>query len=334
MSVLIIAEAGINHNGDVELAKKMVLAASFAGADIIKFQTFVAEKEVSHYVPLTEYQQKNTLGENFSSQIDMIKQYELTVGDFKALKEYCKMNHIAFLSTASEIESIKVLDSMNPDLWKIPSNEITDYPYLKLIGQFHKPVLMSTGISTLKEIHDAMGVLTKNGAGKITLLHCTSEYPAPYEEVNLRAMLTLKKELGCDVGYSDHTQGIEISLAAVALGATVIEKHFTLDKTMSGPDHKASIEVNELKQLVDSVRNIENALGDGKKKVTPSEEKNKDIVRKSIVASRKIKKGEVFTEENITTKRPGNGISPMRWEEILGIAANQDYEEDEIICGV
>lgn len=334
MGVLIIAEAGINHNGDVEIAKKMVHEARAAGADIIKFQTFVPEQEVSRYTPLTDYQYENTIGENFQNQIDMIKKYELTADQFRQIKKCCEEENIAFFSTASEMASIELLNNMGMDFWKIPSNEITDYPYLKRIAQFHKPVIMSTGISTPKEIGEAIEVLEKNGSGRITLLHCTSEYPAPYEEVNLRAMQTLKKTFGCDVGYSDHTQGIEVSIAAAALGATVIEKHFTLDKSMSGPDHKASIEANELKQLVRSVRNIEKALGDGVKRVTESEARNKDIMRKSIVASRRISKGEVLSAENLTTKRPGNGISPMQWEEILGSTANRDYEEDEMICTV
>lgn len=334
MKVLIIAEIGINHNGDIELAKRMVHEAHIAGADIVKFQTFIPEQEVSKYTPLTNYQQKNTSDEGFQNQMEMIKKYELSASQFREIQKYCEQEQITFLSTASEMTSIELLNSMNLPFWKIPSNEITDYPYLKRIGQFHKPVIMSTGISTLEEIRAALDVLEENGAGKITLLHCTSEYPAPYEEVNLHAMQTLKEEFRCDVGYSDHTQGIEVALAAVALGASVIEKHFTLDKNMSGPDHKASIDVQELKQLVTSIRHIENALGDGVKRVTASEEKNRDIVRKSIVAARKIRKGEIFSEENMTAKRPGNGISPMRWNEILGIPATKDYEEDEMICEV
>lgn len=334
MGVLIIAEAGINHNGDIEIAKEMVREASAAGADIVKFQTFISEKEVSGRTPLTDYQRKNTAGQDFQNQLDMIKKYELSASQFREIKKCCEEERITFLSTASEMDSIEFLYEMNPGFWKIPSNEITDYPYLRRIAQFHKPIIMSTGISTLEEIGAAIEVLKENGSGKITLLHCTSEYPAPYAEVNLRAMDTLRKQFGCDVGYSDHTQGIEISLAAVALGATVIEKHFTLDRNMNGPDHKASIEISELRQLVDSVRNIEKALGDGVKRVTVSEAKNKEIVRKSIVALRKIKKGEILSEENITTKRPGNGISPMRWEEILGKRADRDYEEDEMICEV
>ena len=282
MGVLIIAEVGINHNGDLAIAKEMVHEAKMAGADIVKFQTFVPEQELSQYTPLTDYQRKNTRDQDFQYQIDMIKKYELSTDEFRQIKEYCEKEKIMFLSTASELVSIETLNRMNPQLWKVPSNEITDYPYLKRIGQFHKPVIMSTGISTLEEIGAAMKVLKENGAGKITLLHCTSEYPAPYEEVNLQAMQTLKNEFGCEVGYSDHTPGIEISLAAVALGATVIEKHFTLDKNMSGPDQKASIDISELRQLVKSIRNIESALGDGIKRVTVSEAKNKED-RKSVV---------------------------------------------------
>ena len=334
MGVLIIAEVGINHNGDLTIAKEMVHEAKMAGADIVKFQTFVPEQELSLYTPLTDYQRKNTRDQDFQYQIDMIKKYELSTDEFRQIKEYCEKEKIMFLSTASELVSIETLNRMNPQLWKVPSNEITDYPYLKRIGQFHKPVIMSTGISTLEEIGAAMKVLKENGAGKITLLHCTSEYPAPYEEVNLQAMQTLKNEFGCEVGYSDHTPGIEISLAAVALGATVIEKHFTLDKNMSGPDHKASIDISELRQLVKSIRNIESALGDGIKRVTVSEAKNKEIMRKSIVARRNISKGEILSEKNITTKRPGNGISPMNWEKILGSVASRDYKEDEMICEV
>ncbi len=334
MGVLIIAEVGINHNGDLAIAKEMVHEAKMAGADIVKFQTFVPEQELSQYTPLTDYQRKNTRDQDFQYQIDMIKKYELSTDEFRQIKEYCEKEKIMFLSTASELVSIETLNRMNPQLWKVPSNEITDYPYLKRIGQFHKPVIMSTGISTLEEIGAAMKVLKENGAGKITLLHCTSEYPAPYEEVNLQAMQTLKNEFGCEVGYSDHTPGIEISLAAVALGATVIEKHFTLDKNMSGPDQKASIDISELRQLVKSIRNIESALGDGIKRVTVSEAKNKEIMRKSIVARRNISKGEILSEKNITTKRPGNGISPMNWEKILGSVASRDYKEDEMICEV
>ena len=334
MGVLIIAEVGINHNGDLAIAKEMVHEAKMAGADIVKFQTFVPEQELSQYTPLTDYQRKNTRDQDFQYQIDMIKKYELSTDEFRQIKEYCEKEKIMFLSTASELVSIETLNRMNPQLWKVPSNEITDYPYLKRIGQFHKPVIMSTGISTLEEIGAAMKVLKENGAGKITLLHCTSEYPAPYEEVNLQAMQTLKNEFGCEVGYSDHTPGIEISLAAVALGATVIEKHFTLDKNMSGPDQKASIDISELRQLVKSIRNIESALGDGIKRVTVSEAKNKEIMRKSIVARRNISKGEILSEKNITTKRPGNGMSPMNWEKILGSVASRDYKEDEMICEV
>lgn len=332
MGVIIIAEAGINHNGDIEIAKRMIHEAKMAGADIVKFQTFIPELEMSVSTPLTDYQQKNITDENFQNQLDMVKQYELSAGEFKELKNFCEKEGIMFLSTASDMESIEILASMDPDIWKIPSNEITDYPYLRRIAQFHKPVIMSTGISTMDEIADAIEVLKGNGTKEITLLHCTSEYPAPYGEVNLQVIQTLKERFGCNVGYSDHTLGTEISLAAVAFGASVIEKHFTLDKQMKGPDHKASIDTNELQQLVTSIRRIEKAFGDGIKRVTESEAKNKEIMRKSIVAQCKIKKGDMFSDKNIMVKRPGTGISPMKWESVLGKIADKDYEKDDMIC--
>jgi N,N'-diacetyllegionaminate synthase len=329
MAVKIIAEAGVNHNGDFGLAKKMVEAAHEAGADIIKFQTFVPEKLVSKYAQKAEYQKETTgAAEN---QLAMIKRLMLTDKEFVKLKEYCGEIGIEFLSTPFDIASIDFLNELGCDFWKIPSGEITNLPYLEKIAATHKPIIMSTGMCTMEEIHAAVDALNAGGAGEITLLHCTTEYPAPFEDVNLNAMDTLRKEFGLNVGYSDHTKGICVPIAAVAKGAVVIEKHFTLDRNMEGPDHKASLEPDELKEMVESIRRVEAALGTGVKEPAPSEIKNIAIARKSIVAKTDIKKGEIYTLENITTKRPGNGISPMRWHEILGTRANRDYKEDELI---
>ena len=327
----IIAEAGVNHNGSIEIAKKMVEVAKECGADAIKFQTFKAEKVISRYAPKAEYQ-KQTTGEP-DSQLEMVKKLELSFDDFVALKEYCDKLNIMFLSTPFDFESIDFLNDLGLEIFKIPSGEITNLPYLEKIGKLGKKVILSTGMADLGEIEDALDILISCGTKKenITVLHCNTEYPTPYEDVNLLAMLTIKEAFKVKVGYSDHTLGIEIPIAAVALGASVIEKHFTLDRNMQGPDHKSSLEPNELKAMVKAIRNVEKALGDGIKKPSPSEIKNKIIVRRSIVAKRNIKRGEIFNEENITVKRPATGISPMRWYEILGKTATRDYKEDEII---
>jgi N,N'-diacetyllegionaminate synthase len=329
MAVKIIAEAGVNHNGDFGLAKKMVEAAHEAGADIIKFQTFVPENLVSKYAQKAEYQKETT--DAAESQLAMIKRLMLADKEFAKLKEYCGEIGIGFLSTPFDLASVEFLNELGCDLWKIPSGEVTNLPYLEKIAATHKPVIMSTGMCTTEEIHAAVDALNAGGAGEITLLHCTTEYPAPFEDVNLNAMDTLRKEFGLKVGYSDHTKGICVPLAAVAKGAVIIEKHFTLDRNLEGPDHKASLEPKELKEMVENIRRVEAALGTGIKEPAPSEIKNMAIARKSIVAKTKIKKGEIYTTENITTKRPGSGISPMRWHEILGSRANRDYEEDELI---
>lgn len=329
---LIIAEAGVNHNGDFEIAKKLVDAAARAGADYIKFQTFKAEALVSKNAQKAEYQQTN-IKEKDSSQLNMLKKLELSERQHLDLIHYCQEKNIHFFSTAFDLESINFLKSCNLNLWKIPSGEITNYPYLKKIASFGEPVILSTGMCTMEDIEQAITVLTSNGTKKedITVLHCNTEYPTPMQDVNLKAMQTISRKLGVKVGYSDHTLGIEVPIAAVALGATIIEKHFTLDRNMEGPDHKASLEPGELKAMVKAIRNIEKALGSQEKTVTDSERKNREVARKSIVASTSIKKGDLFSETNITVKRPGSGISPMRWEYVLGQIASRDFEEDELI---
>lgn len=326
---IIIAEAGVNHNGDLELAKQMVKAAKESGADIVKFQTAKLESLVSKLAPMAEYQKKNT--GKIESQMDMLKRILLPYDDFAILARYCDEVGIQFLSTPFDIDSVEFLASLGCKLWKIPSGEITNLPYLEHVGRQKQPIILSTGMSTVNEIQEALSVLYDSGADKITLLHCTTEYPAPIETVNLRAMLTLKEKFQTDVGYSDHTMGIEIPVAAVAMGATVIEKHFTLSRNMEGPDQKASLEPQELKAMVSAIRNIELAMGDGEKKPIQSEMMNMTVARKSIIARRAIAKGEILTEENITTKRPGNGVSPMKWHEVLGTVAVRDFEEDELI---
>ena len=325
---LIIAEIGVNHNGNIDTAKKMIEVAKECGADIVKFQTFNTDALTSKFAKMAEYQKKN-MGEE-KSQKDMLKSLALSYDDFRELADYCKKVGIMFLSTPFDIGSVHFLNSLQ-DIWKIPSGEITNYPYLVEIAKTKKKIILSTGMCTMDEVEASLKVLKDNGATDITLLHCTTDYPAPLESVNLKAMLTLKEKFDCPVGYSDHTKGIEVSVAAVAMGAEVIEKHFTLDRNMPGPDHKASLEPNELKELVDAVRNVEKAIGDGNKKPTESELQNRNVARKSIVALKPIKKGELLSEDNLTTKRPGNGISPMRWNEIIGTAASRDYEEDELI---
>lgn len=329
MSTYIIAEAGVNHNGSLKLAKLMIDKAKEAGVDCIKFQSFVSKNVVSKNAFKAEYQKEQT---NINeSQLNMLRKLELSFDDFKELKKYCSLKGIEFLSTAFDFDSIDFLNSLEIRTWKIPSGEITNLPYLIKIARTNKPVILSTGMSTIDEIREAINVLKSNGCGNITLLHCTTEYPAPYEDVNLKAMLTLKKKFECEVGYSDHTKGIEVSIAAVAMGATVIEKHFTLDRNMEGPDHKASLEPDELKAMVNAIHNVEISIGSDDKKPAESEKKNIDIARKSIVAKHNIKKGQILTEENVTVKRPGNGISPMRWFEIIGKTAVRDFEEDELI---
>ena len=324
--VFIIAEAGVNHNGSLELAKKLVDKALEAGVDCIKFQTFKSENLVSMSAQMAEYQKEN-LGKD-ESQYKMLKELEISFEEFKELKEYCKEKNIMFLSTPFDLESCDFLNDLDMKIFKIPSGEITNLPYLRKINSFGKKVILSTGMANLNEIQDALNVLKDC---EVSLLHCTTEYPCPYDNVNLNAIDTLRKEFKLEVGYSDHTQRIEVPIAAVAKGATIIEKHFTLDRNMEGPDHKASLEPNELKQMVTSIRNIEKAFGNGIKEPQESEKKNIEIARKSIVAKINIKKGEIFTEHNITTKRPGSGISPMKWDCIIGKTATKDYQEDELI---
>lgn len=327
---LIIAEAGVNHNGSIEMAKQLIDAAAIAGVDYVKFQTFKAEKLVTKEAEQAEYQQRNAAD---SSQYTMLKKLELTPRQHEELVAHCKQKGVRFLSTAFDLESIEYLHSLHLGLWKIPSGEITNFPYLKKIAQYGEPVIMSTGMCSMDDVEQALNVLLEHGLTKeqITLLHCNTEYPTPMQDVNLKAMLQLRDKFGIKVGYSDHTKGIEVPIAAVALGAEVIEKHFTLDRTLPGPDHKASLEPNELKAMVDAIRNIEQALGDGQKHVSASEEKNIATARKSIVAAKDIKRGELLTEENLTTKRPGSGISPMLWEKVIGTRAIRDFAEDELI---
>lgn len=329
MRCLVIAEAGVNHNGDIELAKRLVDAAYDAGADYIKFQTFKADKLVTAKARKAKYQEKLT--GHRESQYSMLKRLELSYRNFMVLNDYCRVKEIAFLSTPFDNESIEFLDKLGMDVWKIPSGEVTNYPYLVKIAETHKPIIMSTGMCSLRDVRAAIRVLTMNDCGPITLLHCTTEYPAPYSEVNLKAVETLRSAFNLPVGYSDHTQGIVIPIAAVAMGAVVIEKHFTLDKTMDGPDHKASLNPAELKSMIEAIRCVEVALGDGVKNPTDSERRNMVIARKSIVAMIPIKDGEQFTTENITTKRPGLGINPMRWNEVIGQFAKRSFEEDELI---
>lgn len=329
MKTVILAEAGVNHNGSLNLAKKMIDIAKYCGADIVKFQTGKPENVVSKFAPKAEYQKITTRTDE--TQLNMVKQISLPMEAFSELKNYCDNKEIEFLSTPFDLESIDYLNDIGMKIWKIPSGEVTNLPYLIKIAKTRKPVIMSTGMCNMREINEAIDVLKENGTEEISLLHCTTEYPAPFEEVNLNAMDTMRKHFEMNIGYSDHTKGIEVPIAAVAKGATIIEKHFTLDKNMTGPDHKASIEPNELKQMVKAIRNVEQALGDGKKRLMPSEEKNILVARKSIVAKKDIKAGERLSEENITTKRPGTGISPMKWYEVIGKRAKRDFREDELI---
>ncbi len=333
MHVLIIAEAGVNHNGSVDIAKQLIDKAVEAGVDMIKFQTFKSEKLVSKSARQADYQKKNIGSSADDSQLNMLKKLELSEKDHEELIAYCQKKDIKFFSTAFDMDSIDYLHSLKMGLWKIPSGEITNYPYLKKIAQYHEPVILSTGMCELSDIEAAINALLTNGLKKnqITVLHCNTEYPTPYEDVNLRAMQEIKDKFGVNIGYSDHTKGIEVPIAAVALGATVIEKHFTLDRNMPGPDHKASLEPSELKVMVSSIRHIEKALGDGHKTISPSEHKNIAIARKSIVAACPIEKGELLTEQNLTVKRPGTGISPMRWEEVIGTKAIRIFQEEDLI---
>ena len=331
MNTTIIAEVGINHNGSLRLAKKLIDVAFDAGADYVKFQTFKTEKVMTRAADKAEYQKNFT--DKGETQFEMIKKLELDRDDFERLIQYCEEKGILFLSTAFDHESINLLAELNIPFYKIPSGEITNLPYLRHISGMGKPVVMSTGMATLGEVREAMDVLLKAGGKKddLTILHCNTEYPTPIEDVNLNAMLNIRDKLGVKVGYSDHTLGIEIPVAAVAMGATVIEKHITLDRMLPGPDHAASLEPDELKAMVAAIRNIEKAFGDGVKKPSPSETKNIPIARKSIVAKKAIKKGDTFSKNNITVKRPGTGISPMKWDEIIGSRSKRDFEFDEQI---
>lgn len=328
---LIIAEAGVNHNGNIDMALQLIEKAAEAGVDYVKFQTFKSEKLVSQHATKAEYQKATTSGED--SQLKMLQQLELSYEDHYRLIKHCNHCGIKFLSTAFDLDSIEFLHSLNLDLWKIPSGEITNLPYLRRIAQKGSRVIMSTGMCTPEDIKAALNVLTSNGTPlkNITLLHCNTEYPTPWNDVNLRAMHDIANRFNVAVGYSDHTQGIEVPIAAVALGATVIEKHFTLDNNLPGPDHRASLEPQQLKAMVDAIRHIELSIGNGVKQISASEQKNIIIARKSIVAATYIKKGEFFTEDNITVKRPGGGISPMKWDEIIGTTASRDYAPDEMI---
>lgn len=328
----IIAEAGVNHNGRIDLAKKMIDVAVRAGADAIKFQTFTPEGIVSQKAPKAEYQKKTTDREE--SQLAMLKKLALDTDAHKVLVSYCRKKGITFLSTPFDLESIDFLNDLGLEIFKIPSGEITNFPYLRKIGGLKKRIIMSTGMADIKEISRAIKILIAAGTRKrnITLLHCNTAYPTPFKDVNLLAMITIRNTFNVRVGYSDHTMGIEMPVAAVALGAEVIEKHFTLDRGMEGPDHKASLQPKELEMMVRAIRNVETALGNGTKRPSPSEIKNRSAARKSIVASGEIKKGEVFTEKNITCKRPGTGVSPMKWHSVIGKKAKRNFKADELIA--
>jgi N,N'-diacetyllegionaminate synthase len=329
--IIIIAEAGVNHNGDLSLAKKLIDAAADAGADLVKFQTFSADRLVTQQAKKADYQSVTT--GHTESQHQMLTRLELGANIHHELIAHCALRNIEFFSTGFDIESIDFLISLGINHFKIPSGEITNLPYLRHIGQFSKSVILSTGMSTLSDIEAAIDVLEQAGTARshITVLHCTTEYPTPMAEVNLRAMQSIQASFGVAVGYSDHTAGIEVAIASAVLGATVIEKHFTLNRKLPGPDHKASLEPDELKTMVSSIRNIEIALGDGIKRLTPSEERNKLVARKSLVAGKAIKEGEVLSADNITAKRPGTGISPMNWDVVMGRKAVRDFAIDELI---
>ncbi len=331
MKVTIIAEAGVNHNGSMKLAKQLIEIAADSGADYVKFQTFKAENLATKTAKKATYQKNLT--DSAESQFEMLKKLELTYDQHKELIDWCTKLDISFLSTAFDIESADLLRDLGIQLFKIPSGEITNLPYLRHIGSLGHPVILSTGMSTISEINAAIDVLNQSGLDrkKITVLHCNTQYPTPFEDANINAMLTIRDESKVKIGYSDHTTGIEAPIAAVALGAKIIEKHFTLSRDLEGPDHQASLEPYELKQMIGCIRNIEKAMGDGKKFPTDSEKNNIDIARKSIVAKTKINKGEIFTDKNLTTKRPGNGISPMRWDDIIGKVSKKNFNEDDLI---
>ena len=330
-NVLIIGEAGVNHNGDLNIARKLIDVAVEAGVDMVKFQTFITEEGITGNAEKAKYQLSTT--DKKETQFEMLKKLELDREAHEELIRHCNHKGIRFLSTAFDHPSIDLLNELNIPLYKVPSGEITNLPYLRHIGRMGKPVILSTGMATLKEVEDAVNVLRESGTpkGEITVLHCNTSYPTPMEDVNLKGMLTIRDELEVKVGYSDHTLGIEIPIASVAMGASVIEKHFTLDRGMEGPDHKASLDPCELKAMVNAIRNIENALGDGVKRPSSSEMKNKSMARKSIVAARDILEGEIFTKEDLVVKRPGTGISPMKWDEIIGTIAQRDFSKDEAI---
>ena len=330
-NVFIIAEIGVNHNGSMKKVMEMIRVAKDVGADAAKFQTAVPELVMIKDAEKADYQHKNT--EKNESQLEMIKKIHLPLNAYKKIKVECEKLDIEFMSTAFDNVSLETLKKLNLKRNKIPSGEITNLPYLRHIGKMGKPIIMSTGMSTLDEVHNALNILIKSGAEKeqITILHCNTEYPTLMKDVNLKAMLTIRDELGVKIGYSDHTLGIEVAISAVAMGATVIEKHFTLDRTLPGPDHAASLEPDELKSMVTAIRNIENAMGSGIKKPSSSEIKNMPIARKSIVAKKSIKKSEKFSEDNLTVKRPGTGISPMEWDNVIAKVANHDYEMDDLI---
>ncbi len=328
----IIAEAGVNHNGSLSIAKKMVEKAAKAGADAVKFQTFKARDLVSKIAPKAEYQLKTT--NSSESQFEMIKRLELDRDMHEILIEHCEKNSIMFLSSPFDLKGIDLLEKLNLSIFKIPSGEITNLPYLRKIGSLRKEIILSTGMATIKEIKTALDILTTAGTlqKNITILHCNTEYPTPMLDVNLNAMKTMKSVFpSVKVGYSDHTQGIEVAIAAAALGAKVIEKHFTLDNTMEGPDHNASLEPKELQQMVQAIKNIKMALGNGIKEPSASEKPNIAVVRKSIMAAKDISKGEIFSETNLTAKRPGTGISPMLWDDIIGKRASRNFHADELI---
>jgi len=328
----VIAEAGVNHNGSLAIAFQLIDVAAAAGADAVKFQTFKAEKIIAVNAPKADYQKK--MAGSDDSQLDMVRKLELDERAHVQLCQYCQHRGIQFLSTPFDLDSIDLLNRLKLEMFKIPSGEITNLPYLRKLGKLKKRLILSTGMASLGEIEAALDVLTGAGTslGNITVLHCNTEYPTPFEDVNLRAMLTIRNAFpGISVGYSDHTLGTEVAIATVAMGATVIEKHFTLDRNLPGPDHHASLMPHELTAMIESIRNVEKALGSGIKKPSPSELKNMQVARKSIVAATSIRENESFTETNITVKRPGTGISPMRWDEIIGRKATKNYCKDDEI---
>ncbi len=331
MSTLIIAEVGVNHNGDLSLARRLIDVAAGAGADMVKFQSFQAKEIVTASAQKATYQRLAT--DPLESQMEMLRRLELSPSMHRSLVAHCKKAGINFFSTAFDLESVELLAELGLNIFKVPSGELTNLPLLRRIGQMAKRVILSTGMATIEEIADALNILERAGTSlnMVTVLHCNTEYPTPFEDVNLRAMIQIRERFNVSVGYSDHTLGIEVPVAAVALGATVIEKHFTLDRSMPGPDHKASLEPAELAAMVLAIRNIEKALGDGKKRPTASESRNREVARKSLVAASAIRRGENFTEKNLAVKRPGSGLSPMLWDEMLGKKACRDFAADELI---